>query len=125
MQGWEVKFNASQLEIYNETIRDLLAEDGGVVLKSQPKHCERTGATTVAGLSEHAVETTEQVADLLKVAQSNRSVAATKMNATSSRSHSVFLLRVSAARTAPSRNGAPGKVETRNSTLVMVDLAGE
>ena len=64
------------------------------------------------------------VAELLKVAQSNRSVASTKLNAQSSRSHSVFMLRVSAARTAPSRNGAPGKLETRNSTLVMVDLAG-
>ena len=55
-----MSFNASQLEIYNETIRDLLAEEGGVVLKSQPKHCDRTGATKVAGLTEHPVTTTEQ-----------------------------------------------------------------
>ena len=39
----------------HQSIRDLLNEEGGVVLKSQPKHDNATGATTVAGLSEHPV----------------------------------------------------------------------
>jgi kinesin family member C1 len=57
-----------------------------------------------------------QVHELLQVAQSRRRVAATLMNERSSRSHSVFTLRVSGENTCTG--------ETCQGSLNLVDLAG-
>jgi kinesin family protein C1 len=70
----------------------------------------------VSNLSSHRVSEVSDVLDLLRTAQAHRTVAATKMNAQSSRSHSVFLLKASA------RHALNG--QTRNGHLVLVDLAG-
>ena len=118
--GWKVSMTVHQLEIYNEQIKDLLAESsagsasGSRKAGLDVKH-SRSGETTVPGLSEHAVESVDAVLDLLRAAQTNRSVASTKLNAESSRSHSVFMLKVQATH----EDG-----ETRAGTLVMIDLAG-
>ena len=119
-QGWAFDMRASHLEIYNESLRDLLvARDGAKegregMGKLDVKHSS-TGETTVAGLSSHAVSSQGHVSALLRSAQANRSTAATKANAASSRSHAVFLLRVKCQH-------ASGSV--RAGHLVLVDLAG-
>lgn len=62
------------------------------------------------------VASPEEVFDLLENGHVNRSVAYTRMNATSSRSHAVFILRIDA------RNTETGS--SKSSKLMMVDLAG-
>lgn len=109
--GWSISLEASQLEIYNETLRDLLTDEPAG--KLDVKHA-RDGSVSVANLSLHPVESESDIVELLRIAQTNRSVASTKCNEVSSRSHSVFQLRVHA------RHGE----ETRSSSLVLVDLAG-
>ena len=117
LQGWQFDMQASQLEIYNENIRDLLVSPGNAPSEEfKIKHGARDGSTTVTNLTSHVVSKQQDVLNLLKLAQSNRSVAATKCNAQSSRSHSVFLLTVSAVH--------PESGQTRRGRLVLVDLAG-
>jgi kinesin family member C1 len=62
------------------------------------------------------VEAPEQVQDLLRRASHNRAVAATLCNERSSRSHSVFQLRIEG------KNHATGAVAT--GLLNLIDLAG-
>ncbi|KAJ6293200.1 hypothetical protein OIU78_025228 [Salix suchowensis] len=70
-QGWKYEMQVSMLEIYNETIRDLLST----------KDSSRTD--------------TREVSFLLDQASHSRSVGKTQMNEQSSRSHFVFTLRIS------------------------------
>lgn len=91
-KGWSFTFEASYLEIYNETIRDLLgngSEDGG---KYEIRHAN--GRTVVTDLQVMPVRTPEEVMGLLGKAAHNRAVAETQCNERSSRSHSVFTLRL-------------------------------
>ena len=61
------------------------------------------------------IQSAEQVFKLLRKAETNRSVASTACNKNSSRSHSIFQLKLSAI-------GENGKEVTK--TLSLVDLAG-
>lgn len=79
---------ASFLEIYNETIRDLLSKKGGD--KSEEKHeikHEANGTISVSGMSSFKVSEPSSVYDLLTIAGSNRAVGRTNCNERSSRSH--------------------------------------
>ena len=108
---------ASHLEMYNEKTCDLLATEGAAKLGGMG--CAKHGAggvTTVANLTCSSVTSEADVHALLTTASGNRSVKATKMNTSSSRSHSVFLLKVGAS------HAAPG--QSRSGHLVLVDLAG-
>ncbi|KAJ3499967.1 hypothetical protein NMY22_g19425 [Coprinellus aureogranulatus] len=95
-KGWEYRIEGQFLEIYNETIHDLLTPfDASDKKKHEIKHDPKTGRTTVTELTVVPLTSPEQVKGLLARAQSRRSVAATLMNERSSRSHSVFTLRIS------------------------------
>jgi hypothetical protein len=76
------------LEIYNETIRDLLVQPDP---RSAPKALDvlkaGDGSICVPGLSEVPCESLEQVLTILQEGNVNRSVASTNMNSASSRSH--------------------------------------
>ncbi|XP_059609769.1 osmotic avoidance abnormal protein 3 [Phlebotomus argentipes] len=80
----------SYLEIYNDTIRDLLATEpsppGGLQLR------EMSGEVNVLGLSRHAVRSAMECEELLRRGGTSRVVGATLMNASSSRSHAVFTI---------------------------------
>lgn len=108
---WKFSFEASYLEIYNETLRDLI-EDSSKSLDI--KH--QGNKTAVSGLTYVQVESPEQVHDLLSKAAKNRAVAETQCNERSSRSHSVFTLNISG------NNVATG--ESIEGILNLVDLAG-
>ncbi|KAF6759510.1 P-loop containing nucleoside triphosphate hydrolase protein [Ephemerocybe angulata] len=117
-KGWEYKLEGQFLEIYNEAIHDLLipstAPDADKK-KHDIKHDPKTGRTSVTEATVVPLQSPSQVRVLLTRAQSRRSVAATLMNERSSRSHSVFTLRISGV------NVAGEKCE---GCLNLVDLAG-
>jgi len=126
-QGWVTEISVSHLEIYNDEIRDLLATaagagsgGGGISGKlggmSSVKHDFSSGQTQVANLTSHAVADAAAVQQLLRTASANRSVATTKMNARSSRSHAVFWLKVASHH--------PASGASRTGGLSLVDLAG-
>ncbi|KAF5804198.1 putative minus-end-directed kinesin ATPase [Helianthus annuus] len=102
VQGWKYKMQASMLEIYNETIRDLLsprqitggAEGGGGAGKQYTIRHDADGNTFVSDLTIVDVCSIREVSSLLQQAAHNRSVGKTDMNEHSSRSHLVFTLRI-------------------------------
>ncbi|XP_032885252.1 carboxy-terminal kinesin 2-like isoform X2 [Amblyraja radiata] len=117
--GWMYKFTASFLEIYNETIRDLLvtkSQKAVVYEIKQRGNQSRPEQLYVTNLKYVTVGTVEEVNKLIATAKSNRSVAKTAINHKSSRSHSVFQLQIDGSNTA--------KGLTCRSTLCLVDLAG-
>lgn len=79
------------MEIYNEKVRDLLAEGGKVKQKLRVREHPKEGPY-VEGLSRHVVEGYRGIAALLQAGNSQRATASTKMNDTSSRSHAIFTL---------------------------------
>ncbi|KAL8119523.1 kinesin-like protein KIN-14C [Apium graveolens] len=103
-QGWRFKMQASMLEIYNETIRDLLSprstssdiirtENGGSGKQYAIRH-DANGNTYVSDLTIVDVCSINEVSSLLQQAAQSRSVGKTDMNEQSSRSHFVFTLRI-------------------------------
>lgn len=125
-QKWEFKMSASFLEIYNEELKDLLVSmNQGKGKGSAPKLSikrSKEGKSFVDGLAEIPIQTEDagtgmrQLDALMTVAARSRSVACTKMNAQSSRSHSVFMLHL---RGYNEENGA-----IVEGTLNLCDLAG-
>lgn len=99
--GWKYRMKASFLEIYNETIRDLLGNPPGNNdehrLPVDPrKHAikQKPGGKGlyVSDLTMIDVDSHNQIDTLMEKASRQRSVGSTDMNAQSSRSHSVFTL---------------------------------
>lgn len=115
-KGWEYTMEGQFLEIYNETINDLLGHGEDLDSKKHEIKHDKSGRTTVTDAVTMPLSGPSQVASLLARAQSRRSVASTLMNQRSSRSHSVFTLRVSGF------NVNTG--ETCEGCLNLVDLAG-
>ncbi|EIN09479.1 C-terminal kinesin [Punctularia strigosozonata HHB-11173 SS5] len=114
-KGWEYKMEGQFLEIYNETINDLLGHGELDKKKHEIRHDAKNG-TRVTDVNVVPLRSPSQVRTLLAAAQSRRTVAATLMNERSSRSHSVFTLRISGTN---AQNG-----ERCEGCLNLVDLAG-
>ncbi|KAK4273469.1 hypothetical protein QN277_021861 [Acacia crassicarpa] len=110
------KLVVSMLEVYNEKIRDLLAENSDQPTKKLEIKQAADGTQEVPGLVEASVYGIEDVWEMLKSGNSTRSVGSTNANELSSRSH--CLLRV----TVMGENLINGQ-RTR-SHLWLVDLAG-
>jgi kinesin family protein 5 len=110
--GNEFKISCSYLEIYNESIQDLF----NVNNKNLKVHESPDKGIYVADLTEQYVGSEEEIYQLLEIGSNNRVVSYTQMNATSSRSHSVFIIRIE------QRNSNTGTVKTGK--LNLVDLAG-
>jgi len=108
--------HASYLEIYNEDVRDLLGED--VKKKLDLKEHPDKGVY-VHNISLHAVSNTAECEALMVRGWSSRATGATKMNAESSRSHSIFTINIEMLDT-----GATGNEHIRKGKLNLVDLAG-
>ncbi|TFK65077.1 kinesin-domain-containing protein [Pluteus cervinus] len=128
-KGWEYKMEGQFLEIYNETINDLLGKGEFDKKKHEIKHDLKTASTRVTDVNIIPLHSPSQVRSLLALAQSRRSVAATLMNERSSRSHSVFTLRISGVNVGcPAGNSGEAAVagtgEQCEGCLNLVDLAG-
>jgi len=80
---------ASYVEIYNEEVRDLVTN----AHKLQVKENKDKGVY-ISGLSEYVCSNEADLQKVMDDGYQNRSVAATKMNATSSRSHNIFMVRL-------------------------------
>lgn len=105
----------SYLEIYNETIRDLLIPDSPANLNLR----ESEGRVVVPGLSELAPASAQDVVQMIIAANANRAVSPTEANATSSRSHAVLCVNVKQKpRTASITE------DYTMATLSVIDLAG-
>eukprot|EP00450_Noctiluca_scintillans_P012470 CAMPEP_0194485836 /NCGR_PEP_ID=MMETSP0253-20130528/6697_1 /TAXON_ID=2966 /ORGANISM="Noctiluca scintillans" /LENGTH=831 /DNA_ID=CAMNT_0039325857 /DNA_START=145 /DNA_END=2641 /DNA_ORIENTATION=+ len=91
-RGWEWSVHVSFMEVYNETLRDLLRGTEGPPAEAHVIAHQEEWGITVTGMTRILVESVEQIEVLTARAAKQRSVAATDMNATSSRSHSVFTL---------------------------------
>ncbi|KWX15452.1 Kinesin motor domain protein/ Kinesin-3 [Giardia duodenalis assemblage B] len=118
----ETQVSVSFLEIYNERLRDLLvpaADAKELKIRQDP-----TAGVFVQNLSHHAVADYDAIQRLIELGDKNRTVAATNMNATSSRSHSVFAIEV--VQTAVLRNDAGEEVgrHVKRASVSLVDLAG-
>lgn len=84
----EFTVRCSYLEIYMEKIMDLLdAKKTNLQVKE-----DKTRGLYIQDATEVYVSSTDEMMDVMNAGSANRSVAATRMNATSSRSHSIFLV---------------------------------
>ncbi|KAK2802400.1 hypothetical protein FQN50_007398 [Emmonsiellopsis sp. PD_5] len=107
----------SYLEIYNERVRDLLnpATKGNLKVREHPS----TGPY-VEDLAKLVVRSFQEIENLMDEGNKARTVAATNMNETSSRSHAVFTLTVT-----QKRHDAETTMDTEKvSRISLVDLAG-
>ncbi|KAI8098727.1 uncharacterized protein BX664DRAFT_254485 [Halteromyces radiatus] len=107
----------SYLEIYNEKVRDLLNPRN----KSNLKVREHPSlGPYVEDLSRLAVKSFDDIDHLMNEGNKARTVAATNMNETSSRSHAVFTIFLTSKKSDPSSKQITEKV----SRISLVDLAG-
>ncbi|KAL0382866.1 UNVERIFIED_CONTAM: Kinesin-like protein KIN-12B [Sesamum calycinum] len=106
----------SFLEIYNEQITDLLDPSQKNL---QIREDVKTGVY-VENLREECVSSMKDVSQLLTKGLSNRRTSATRVNAESSRSHSVFTCVVESR----SKSAADGLSRLKMSRINFVDLAG-
>lgn len=118
---------ASYMEIYNETCRDLLnpprgssgiscvsGANNGLRVREHP-----TIGPYVEGLSRVPVESSQEISALFQRGSSQRTTASTNMNDTSSRSHAVFTVILKQR-----RKLSTGSVFEATSRIHLVDLAG-
>ncbi|KAK3875436.1 hypothetical protein Pcinc_019693 [Petrolisthes cinctipes] len=117
-KGWSYKAETSFLEIYNETIRDLLAtpKEAKNLTYDMKLVDNKKNEHYVTNLKVVPVTCEAQIQKLLKLAQQQRAVASTNMNERSSRSHSLFQLKLRGQNTNTS--------DACEGTLNLVDLAG-
>lgn len=116
-RGWTYSMQGSFVEVYNENLNDLLGRDQDIDNKKlKIHHDDRTMKTTITDVSIVPLDSPEAVHNVLTQADRYRSVAATKANQRSSRSHSVFILSL------VGENPITG--ERCEGTLNLVDLAG-
>lgn len=121
----QYKVEVSYMEIYNEKVRDLLDPKGcqGVPGAGHGSSRDRSGASAthtlrvrehniygpyVEGLSHLAVKSFEEIETLIGEGNKSRTVAATAMNAESSRSHAVFTLKLTCTCT-DTKSGVAGE----------------
>ncbi|KAI7864076.1 P-loop containing nucleoside triphosphate hydrolase protein [Spinellus fusiger] len=114
--NWHYEMVGQFLEIYNESIRDLLGDNSEHGKTKYEIRHEKSGKTEVTGMTSIFLDSPARVHAMLKKASHNRATAATNINERSSRSHSVFILRIQG------QNSATG--ETTEGLLNLVDLAG-
>ncbi|NXY08473.1 CENPE protein, partial [Pteruthius melanotis] len=117
----EFLLRVSYMEIYNETITDLLCDSR----KKKPLGIREdvNRNTYVEDLIEEVVVAPEQVMEWIRKGERNRHYGETKMNEHSSRSHTIFRMIIeSRERSDPANANCDGAVMV--SHLNLVDLAG-
>jgi Kinesin motor domain len=108
------KVELSYLEIYNEEIRDLMLPSG---VNGEDLRIRETldGQVYVAGLKSVPVSGPKEIGKFMEQASQRRVVASTKMNAVSSRSHAICVLKIEGVLEDDTKFAAK---------LTLVDLAG-
>ncbi|KAG0047913.1 hypothetical protein BGZ83_007109 [Gryganskiella cystojenkinii] len=127
----EFLLRVSYLEIYNESIRDLLSPEA-IDLRI---HEDRRRGVYVSPLKEEIVTTPSQVMRIIERGDYQRHVSSTDFNAHSSRSHSIFQITIESRDRSPGTvpgspsarkalGGAKSATAVRVSQLNLIDLAG-
>jgi kinesin family protein 5 len=108
----EFQIKCSYLEIYMEKIMDLLdTKKTNLQVKE-----DKNKGIYVQDSTEVFVSSTDEMMEVMQAGSQNRSVAATRMNAVSSRSHSIFIVTVQMKNTKTDT--------TKQGKLFCCDLAG-
>lgn len=115
-KSYEVNF--SMTEIYNERVQDLLIPihrrpPGGLKIREA-----KSVGVYVEGLSKHAVDSYAAIQDKMAEGNHNRTIAATQMNATSSRAHTIITIEFK------QKDLVDGRTIEKFSVINLVDLAG-
>uniref|UniRef100_A0A667XAS2 Kinesin-like protein n=1 Tax=Myripristis murdjan TaxID=586833 RepID=A0A667XAS2_9TELE len=112
---WDYKITVSMVEIYNETLRNLLGDNPSEKLdiKMNP---DGSGQLYVPGLTEFTVQSPEDINRVFDLGHMNRATACTNLNEHSSRSHALLIITVAGF------NSATG--HRTQGKLNLVDLAG-
>ncbi|KAM9423143.1 kinesin-like protein KIFC3 isoform 4-T7 [Salvelinus alpinus] len=112
---WDFKITVSMVEIYNETLRNLLGDNQGEKLdiKMNP---DGSGQLYVPGLTEFTVQSPEDINRVFELGHMNRATACTNLNEHSSRSHALLVITVAGV------NSSTG--HRTQGKLNLVDLAG-
>ena len=118
--GWAYELEASFLEVYNEQVRDLLCGEAEREGKKYTIVAGENGRHDVTDLTARGVSSMADVEAMMAEAQKNKAMAKTDMNERSSRSHTVFSMRIAATRSA----GTQGQEQRLFGSLHLVDLAG-
>lgn len=109
----------TMLEIYNECVRDLINpkanRPGGLKVRSKPGI-----GVYVEGLTPIAVSNFHEIESRMEEGTSNRTVGSTKMNATSSRAHTVVGIKF----TTIAHDLDSGRSSEMQASMNLVDLAG-
>ncbi|XP_072421394.1 kinesin-like protein KIF23 isoform X8 [Chiloscyllium punctatum] len=120
----------SYIEIYNNYLYDLLEEIPQDPIKPKPPQSKILREDSnhnmyVAGCTEVEVKSTEEAFEVFWKGQKKRRIANTTLNRESSRSHSVFIIKLAQAPLdADGDNVLQAKDQTIVSQLSLVDLAG-
>ncbi|CAO2828046.1 unnamed protein product [Amaranthus hypochondriacus] len=114
-RDFQLKFSA--MEIYNESVRDLLTEDQSPLrLLDDPER-----GTVVEKLTEETLRDWDHFKELLAICEAQRQIGETFLNEASSRSHQILRLTIeSSTREFLGKNNC----STLTATLNFVDLAG-
>ncbi|KAF9325466.1 hypothetical protein BG006_011070 [Podila minutissima] len=125
----EFLLRVSYMEIYNESIRDLLSPEA-IDLRI---HEDKRRGVYVSPLKEEIVTTPIQVMRIIERGDYQRHVSSTDFNAHSSRSHSIFQITVESRERSSAMSGSPtawkpagakSASAVRVSQLNLIDLAG-
>ena len=109
--NFDFNIELGMLEIYNDDVRDILSQD---VISVDLKR-DLAGKIQAQGLTKVAVKNLQDVIEVMKRGNNNRSVACTNINDQSSRSHMVLQATIV--------SGTTGQPQTTGQ-LNLVDLAG-
>ncbi|CAE7270567.1 kif4, partial [Symbiodinium sp. KB8] len=115
----------SFLEVYNEQVRDLLRPaDVPEPKKGYQFQKDDFGNYDVRGLTHVPLDSLEALARVLKLGASRRTTASTQMNATSSRSHAIFSMRLEQTPIGAEDDGSVGAPHTEAGGAAAAAAAG-
>jgi kinesin family protein 4/21/27 len=126
--GAEINVTCTLLEIYNESLHDLMVSNHMSGFDNHSKgrtslgiREQKDGSVSVPGLREIPVSTVEDVLVCIRDGSMNRATSSTNMNATSSRSHMIVTINIEHSSTGEESGGVTTSMTSR---LTLVDLAG-
>ena len=119
--GVKFEVKVSMLEIYNEKVQDLLQSTSSRTKEGLKIRESQGQGVFVEGISKMSVNSYDEISAALEMGNTHRTIAATQMNATSSRAHTV--LTISFTQTfLDTTTGQP--LNRKQSDINLVDLAG-